>query len=107
MLQTVIFKFVKPFLTPERILPLVYEWLAGEWQKSKTHVAEFIYKGLSNTKLKATATIGEVTDLVAATEQLLTAMQKLPEWSMVTRKFDALLTKEAMDDIIGPRLTKK
>jgi hypothetical protein len=103
----ILFKFAKPFLTPERILPIVYEWLAGEWQKSKTHVAEFIYRGLANTKLKTTATIGEVTALIMATEQLLSAMHNTPEWDNVVSKFDALLTAEALDDLIGPRLSKK
>lgn len=106
MFQSLLFKFVKPFLTPEKIIPIVFDWLMAEWARSKYSVATFIYQSLAQTKLKDTATQGEMVDFVTAVEGLLKKASKLPEWGAAETAFKALFTV-GDDSFVGPRLTKK
>ena len=77
---------LKHFLTPEKVLPLVFEWLKGEWEKGKTSVAAFLHTNLFSKIWGERATQEEAIAAVEAFEDFLEEAQKLKAWKEFTAR---------------------
>lgn len=90
MKQAIFNLLIKHFLTPDKIIPMVYEWIMAEWAKGKESVVNFLHANLFVKLWGEKATLKETSDALQAFEDFLAEATTMPRWKMFVKKFNAL-----------------
>lgn len=113
MLNEFVWKLLKPFLTPDRIISMAAELIAKWWsdKNGERFTAENIHRGLVKvpyseyTPWEKTATAEEVAELVDAIEAHLKLQSTLPTWAPLLQRLRNLNTLDELKPNL--RLDKK